>query len=206
MAVLRAIHALFSVPNVLKLAPWIWDNIKVLLYWHVASAPRWRSCLLASGIGEASHARRPSITVSLTLSGTLDVWRVSRAVDLQIFSREGIESAALVRKQVPPQAIIVHAPTYNHPVFLAGRRSLMGYAGHVWSHGIAYGPREEAIRRIYTGSADADDDVARLRIEYLVLGPLEREQLKAKALVSANYRKVAQTADYELFQVDGRSR
>jgi hypothetical protein len=198
----------FLVPNVLKLAPWIWDNIKILLYWHVASAP-----LVALVLARLWHRRGIAraaavlITVSLTLSGTLDVWRViSRAVDLRIFTREGIEFAALVRQKVPPQAIIVHAPTYNHPVFLAGRRSLMGYAGHVWSHGIAYGPREEAIRRIYAGSADADNDIARLGIGYLVLGPLEREQLKAKALLSANYRKVAQIADYELFQVGGRSR
>src|SRR6185503_14608066 len=29
----------FIIPNFLKMAPWIWDNIKVLFYWWVASAP-----------------------------------------------------------------------------------------------------------------------------------------------------------------------
>src|SRR5205807_7137001 len=29
----------FIVPNVMKLAPWIWDNIKVLFYWYIASIP-----------------------------------------------------------------------------------------------------------------------------------------------------------------------
>jgi hypothetical protein len=29
----------FVVPNVYKLSPWVWDNIKVLLYWWVATAP-----------------------------------------------------------------------------------------------------------------------------------------------------------------------
>ena len=29
----------FIIPNVLKMAPWIWDNIKVLFYWWLASAP-----------------------------------------------------------------------------------------------------------------------------------------------------------------------
>ena len=29
----------FVVPNVYKLSPWVWDNIKVLFYWWVASAP-----------------------------------------------------------------------------------------------------------------------------------------------------------------------
>ena len=29
----------FIVPNFVKMAPWIWDNIKVLFYWWLASAP-----------------------------------------------------------------------------------------------------------------------------------------------------------------------
>ena len=29
----------FVVPNVYRLSPWVWDNIKVLFYWWVASAP-----------------------------------------------------------------------------------------------------------------------------------------------------------------------
>ncbi len=29
----------FIVPNLVKMAPWVWDNIKVLFYWWLASAP-----------------------------------------------------------------------------------------------------------------------------------------------------------------------
>src|SRR5581483_11929220 len=29
----------FIVPNLIKFAPWIWDNIKILFYWWIASAP-----------------------------------------------------------------------------------------------------------------------------------------------------------------------
>ncbi len=29
----------FIIPNFVKMAPWIWDNIKVLYYWWLASAP-----------------------------------------------------------------------------------------------------------------------------------------------------------------------
>ena len=29
----------FIIPNLIKLAPWVWDNIKVLYYWWLASAP-----------------------------------------------------------------------------------------------------------------------------------------------------------------------
>ncbi len=29
----------FIIPNIAKLAPWIWDNVKILFYWWLASAP-----------------------------------------------------------------------------------------------------------------------------------------------------------------------
>ena len=29
----------FVVPNLFRLAPWIWDNIKVLIYWFIGSVP-----------------------------------------------------------------------------------------------------------------------------------------------------------------------
>ena len=29
----------FVVPNLLRLSPWIWDNVKFLFYWYVATAP-----------------------------------------------------------------------------------------------------------------------------------------------------------------------
>ena len=51
--------------------------------------------------------------------------------------------------------MILHAPTYNDPVYLTGRRTFLGYPGHVWSHGIDYGPREAELKRIYMGAADA---------------------------------------------------
>ena len=34
-----AFLAWFIVPNVMKLAPWVWDNIKVLFYWFVGFTP-----------------------------------------------------------------------------------------------------------------------------------------------------------------------
>ncbi len=120
------------------------DNIKVLIYWHIASAPiialvlvrLWRQ----RGVAQMGAIL---LTISLTLAGALDIWRVmSRATNLRIFSRDGISFAELVGRNVPSTSIIVHAPTYNHPVFLSGRRSFMGYPGHVSSHGIPGAQRE----------------------------------------------------------------
>ena len=47
----------FIIPNVLKMAPWIWDNIKVLFYWWLASAPLVALCSRGFG-GKVSLSER----------------------------------------------------------------------------------------------------------------------------------------------------
>ena len=128
----------FVIANVVRLAPWVWDNIKVLIYWYLASVPL--AALVLARLSRGNGWRRLAsglMVASLVLAGGLDVWRVvSRASEAQIFSRSGIDFATMVRATTPPRALILHAPVANHPVFLTGRRSLMGYPGHVWSHGL----------------------------------------------------------------------
>jgi len=56
----------------------------------------------------------------------------------------------MIKQQTPPGATILHAPIHNTPVFLTGRRSLMGYPGHIWTHGIDFGQRDADIKQIYS--------------------------------------------------------
>ena len=64
----------FIVPNLIKLAPWVWDNIKVLYYWWLSSAPL--IALLLSRLWHQRGVRRVLAVVlfaCLTLAGSLDV-------------------------------------------------------------------------------------------------------------------------------------
>ena len=74
----------------------------------------------------------------LTLAGALDVAGIAlRSVKYGIFDMAGVRFAELVKLKTPPRALIVHAAVHNEPVFLTGRKSLMGYpdtSGHTgWS-------------------------------------------------------------------------
>jgi hypothetical protein len=144
----------FVVPNVYRLSPWVWDNIKVLLYWWVASTPLvalvlvrlWRR-------GGAWRAAALSLLFMQTAAGGLDVWRAaSGAVERRSFEPAGLAFAEVIKRETGPRSLILHAPTYNDPVYLTGRRTFLGYPGHVWSHGIDYLPREAELKRIYSGS------------------------------------------------------
>ena len=199
----------FVVPNLYKLAPWPWDNIKVLFYWWIASAPL--VALLLARLwrrGWALRACAIGLLVLLTAAGALDVWRVaSGAMEQRIFGREEIALAELVRRETEPRSLILHAPTYNHPVYLTGRRSLMGYAGHLYSHGFNYSEREREVARIYTGSREADALIRKHGVGYIVVGPLERQGDDMKRIGAVvneaflqRYKKVGQAGGYSLYK------
>ena len=197
----------FVVPNLYKLSPWVWDNIKVLLYWWIASAPLvalvlarlWRR-------GGAWRAAALALLLAQTAAGGLDVWRAaSGAVERRSFDPAGVAFADVVRRVTEPRSLILHAPTYNDPVYLTGRRTFRGYPGHGWSHGINYAEREAALKRIYAGAPEAAALIQQSGIEYVVVGPLEREEL-GKQGVTVNesffnrYRRVGEAGGYRLYK------
>ncbi|HEV3468404.1 MAG TPA: hypothetical protein VG148_03730 [Pyrinomonadaceae bacterium] len=191
----------FVVPNLFKLSPWVWDNIKILLYWWIASAPLvalvlawlWRR-------GKAYRLASAALLFALTAAGALDVWRAaSGAVERQTFDADGLRFAELVKSRTPPRSLILHAPTYNDPVYLTGRRTFLGYPGHIWSHGLDYADREAELRRIYSGGAQAEELLAKNGIEYVVVGPLEEAEMR-KALEEAGMRKAGVRLNRSFFE------
>jgi hypothetical protein len=193
----------FIVPNFLKMAPWIWDNIKVLYYWWLASAPivalflawLWRR-------GRILRVASLLLFVCVTLAGALDVLGIAfRDVKYGIFDAAGVRFAERVKELTPPRSLIIHAPVHNTPVFLTGRRSLMGYPGHIWTHGLEFVQREGEIKRIYLGSPDAPQLLKDYGVDYAVIGPLERVVTPPNEQFFSRFEKVEQVGDYSLYKI-----
>lgn len=198
----------FIVPNLIKFAPWIWDNIKILFYWWIGSAPIVALLLAELWAGPVwNRAIAVVLFVVLTLAGALDVFvLLTRQGEYQEFDRDGIAFAELVKQQTPPRAMILHAPVHNTPLFLAGRRSLMGYPGHIWTHGIDSGPRESDIKKIYHGSPDARALLEKYGVDYVVVDPQERSWgsttgTPVNDAFFKQFPEVATVGEYHLFKV-----
>ena len=193
----------FIVPNLFKMAPWIWDNVKVLFYWWIASAPI--VALVVARLWQGNVWRRilaASLFVALTMAGGLDVLAlVTNQQEDREFDRDGIQLAQMIKQQTPERAMILHAPIHNHPVFLTGRRSLMGYPGHIWTHGIEFAPREADIRRIYAGGPEAPGLLAKYGVEYVVVSPLESSVFPVNELFFGGYPKVGEAGAYRLYRI-----
>ena len=194
---------LFVLSNVTKLAPWEWDNIKVLIYWFVGSIPlvvvslvwMWRkssSWRVVAGIAFAV----------LIAAGSIDVWRtVSRQIDYRVFEPDAVVIARRIKAATPPKSLFLNAPTYNTAVVLTGRQSLMRYTGHLSSHGIDFGERESDVKRIYQGAPDAVGLMAKYGIEYVLISPEERALVAPNEAFFARFPVIAESGQYRVHKV-----
>ena len=195
----------FIIPNLVKLAPWVWDNIKVLFVWYMASAPlvAW---LLAKWWEQKSAWRwlAPVVLATMLLAGGLDVLRVlSGVTEYREFDPPGIAIAKAISSTAAPGAVVLHAPTYNSPVFLTGRRSLLGYPGWMWSRGLDYSQRSAEIERIYSGEPNADALLRGYGVEYALVGPDELASFRVNAQFWEQHAAVALEGPYRLYKIDG---
>jgi len=191
----------FILPNLLRVAPWLWDNIKVLTYWWLGAVPI--VALLLARIwreGLGGRALAVGLAVVLMASGALDLARATVGPSYQIFDRDGVALADEVREMTRPEDVILTAPTYNTPMFLTGRRVFMGYAGFLWANGLPYGEREQQLRAIYAGDPTADDLIRDGQIAYILVGPQERQDVQPNDAFLSKYPVVAEVGQYRLYR------
>ena len=194
---------LFVLSNSAKLAPWEWDNIKILIYWFAGSLP-----LVALALAWAWEKNKALRIVAgicfavLILSGSLDVWRtVSGQIKYGVFDADAVKIADQIRQKTDQKAIFVNAPTFNSAVVLSGRQSVMRYSGHLASHGIDYYPREAEIKQIYQGGGVADILLKKYNVDYVLVSPEERNTLKANEDYFKKFPVLAEAGQYRVYKV-----
>ncbi|HEX5434132.1 MAG TPA: hypothetical protein VFY05_07835 [Candidatus Angelobacter sp.] len=192
----------FIVPNVISLAPWIWDNIKVLFYWYLASAPL-VALLLAKGLRHKTVWRwiTAGALAGMLLAGGLDILRViTGASPNREFTNSDIAAAKAVLRHTQPGAVILNAPTWDSAVYLTGRLSLLGYPGWLGSRGLDYAQRKADIQQIYAGGARAEALLKQYHIQYVVIGPPELASLPVNEQFWQQQKEVAQAGGYRLYR------
>ncbi len=195
---------LFIVSNAAKLAPWEWDNIKILIYWFAGTLPL--VALALAWAWEQNKALRIAAGVcfaGLILSGSLDVWRtVSGQIKYGVIDADAIKVAEQIKLKTDPKAIFLNAPTFNSAVVLTGRQSVMRYSGHLSSHGIDYYPRESDVKQIYQGGGVADILLRKYNVDYVLISPEERNTLKANEEFFKKFPVLTEAGQYRVYKVN----
>jgi len=194
---------LFVLANAAKLAPWEWDNIKVLIYWFIGSIPF--VVLIISRLWSRKGRMRFAsalLVFVLIAAGGLDVWRtVSRQHNYRVFDPDAVAIAKRIDQATPPNAIFLNAPTYNTAVVLSGRLSMMRYAGHLNSHGIDYKEREMDLKYMYRGGPGTELLFEKYGVKYVLISPEEMNTLSPNEKYYSQFPVVAQSGKYKVYDV-----
>jgi hypothetical protein len=193
----------FAGANVLRLAPWVWDNVKVLIYCYVGAIPlvAWLLAEIRNG-SSISYVLLPALIIMLMFAGWLDVWRVATGqIEHQILSPQMMAAARNLSSKMPKDSLIVTAPEFATIPVLTGSRWFLGYTGHVWSHGIAGNERDAIVRKIYAGGEESVRLIKENNIDYVVVGPQEKQFTKVNEAFFQSYPIEAEAGDFRVFRV-----
>lgn len=209
---LLAFMPIFVVCNVLKLQIDPLDNIKTLLYWHLAV------CIIAAAViayawrmdkGPAARVVITAVVATMFFSGLLVNLQQARGINTYRWeSTSDLDIARLVRDQTAPHTVFATAPRLDHPIStLTGRPVIMSYWGWLATRGFDVQPREQALRDIYALAPNLDAVLAEYEVDYVVIGPTEREDYEPDVGAWEQRFPVAiRNDEYQIFAVSPAAR
>ena len=153
------------------LAPWAWDNTKLILWGYLALMPFLWSNLLAL----RPLVLRGAACVVLFTSGALSlVGGLDARHGYKLAGRAELADVQVMLRTIPVNARLATAPSYEHPALILGQPVVLGHDGHLFSQGLDYAPAQRELDALMSGSPDWRNAARRLGIHYLFWG--EREE------------------------------
>ena len=198
---------IFLISNIFVFKPWELENSKLLVYWLFASTIVVAYFLHEEFFSETVFKRifGAILVFLMVFSGGLDIFRTFTPVTFyQIFSKKELEISTAVKKLTEKDSIFVTAPVHNHPIpALTGRATLVGFHGWLWSHGTDYTQRAGDVERIYQGGKEAEDLISKYKVNYVTLGPYERENFSINVSYFQKYPQIPVSSDWVIYDVKG---
>ncbi|HEY8813590.1 MAG TPA: hypothetical protein VIP57_00575 [Candidatus Dormibacteraeota bacterium] len=198
----------FLVPNFIVLQPWDWDNTKFFIFWALLGSVMvgW----LLAGLfkrGPAAAVLASVLLVALGLSGALDLARASDPTvsSYRFVDAKGLQVADWVRQNTSSDAVFAVADEHNNPIAtLSGRRILIGYAGWLWTYGVADYVQKGADQvLILQGAPTTTDLVDKYGISYVLIGPQELAEPRNANIAywNENGTRVYTNGEYSVYKV-----
>jgi hypothetical protein len=165
--------AVFGACLVIRFAPWPWDNTKLMLWSWVVIIP----CLW-----EEFLAARPVVIRAIAALLLFGAGAVTLAAGIDgrhgygLVRRGDLDQADFLLRGVPPGAVIACAPEYNQPVLMLGHPLVCGYEGHLWSHGLDYKGRWDALNAVMNGEPEWREKARALGVSHIFWGEPEKKR------------------------------
>lgn len=164
---------LFASCLLFRFAPWPWDNMKIMLWSWLITAPYIWSLLLRN-----LHPllRAASIVLLFGSGAATLVAGLDGKHGYELARKSSLDQAAMLLRDLPTGAVIACAPEYNHPVLLSGHPVVCGYEGHLWSHGLDYKQRWADLDRIMKGDPGWSEQARQMGVAAIYWSDLEAKR------------------------------
>jgi hypothetical protein len=175
----------------LKMAPWAWDNVKILLWCYLLVHKE----LFEMVLKQWDEGRLRIVACVLFLPGFLMLGRSFPSVvqKVQIFNESAIPE--LVTRQIPINDAVLAASEYNHPLYFTGNQMTLGFTGHLWSFGIDFRSRQNMIDRLLKGEMEWQEAAKVLDAKWLYWGETEKHKYGESPLWTKSFPKTCYGLD-----------
>lgn len=155
------------------LAPWPWDNTKLMIWGYLALAPLlWGKLLAPRPVWlQAAACLLLFTSGALALITGLDARHGYKLAD-----RTELAGLQVMLRSMPVNARLACAPQFDHPAMLLGQPVVMGHDGHLFSQGLDYGPVQRELDTLMNGAPAWRDAARRLQVQYLLWGEREKKR------------------------------
>jgi len=194
VAFLIAAIAIFLVGYFVKLAPWEWDNIKIIVWAYLIILPfLWTDLIVQWPI-----SLRVLVYVALFFSGfvTLLGGLAAGKNGFGIADRAELDAVGVAVRQLPADARYAGWPTWGHPVLLQGRKMVLGYPGHLWTQGFDFAETNNKLQTMMLGAPNWKEIARSLHTRYLYWGREEKTNYAASKRPWERESKLVATGDW----------
>jgi hypothetical protein len=190
----------------LMLAPWNWDQTKILLWVYLGIS-------VAMGQVVARTLPRAAALVLLVVLHLPGLVQFSGGLGPQmgkhaIWAREDLRSVQNLVSMLPVEERVLVAPSPHHPILATGQPLVAGYMGHLWSQGLSTRGLEDFLKTWVRDPSDpslVSSPFRQLKSRYLLWGPLERQWAGSAtpggdAKGGSKWQEVAKSGDWVLYK------
>lgn len=157
------------------MAPWEWDNIKLLIWSYIILLPYiWSEALF-----NLNKIKQYVLCFILFFSGFVCVcggFPVFNGYDVFKFSEVTSVSSAI--KKINIESRFAAFPNYDHPLLYCGRKLVIGYPGWIWSHGYKINKKDEKLKNLMMGDVNWKKYAKELGVNYIFWGEREEREYK----------------------------
>lgn len=155
-----------------KLAPWEWDNLKIMIWAYFLVLPfLWKDLLANQPL-----AVRVGACVALFGSGFISLFGgLGAGREGYTLANQGeLYAVGAGLRKLPVEARFASYPIFNHPLLLQGRKVVMGYPGHLWTQGFDYAQTNAKLTNLMEGEGDWETTARELGVRYIFWGQEEK--------------------------------